>query len=279
MKRHLLFGIGLALIALTSCGAKRDFAKHNLPPYEKVIAINDSIINEGWQLYYSEMANWIATDLVFERYDMAQLGSSVSWQPKNNLWRVVFFDKGNENCVLDYQFDVASKETVILDSVRPISAEEVALLNRKNKLLEEGIKQYGDQMSFATQSYGNPNIDIVRINDTLTRVYFLQGTVLPNVIPFGNDCSIDFNESQKPIAFRKYHQSLISCPTQSEKGEAVTMTWHSHLKDNPFITPTDICNFLLYRPKDMDSFCVFSTAYNCMYTYSLSLNQIIIELR
>ena len=79
MKRHLLFGIGLALIALTSCGAKRDFAKHNLPPHEKVIAINDSIINEGWQLYYSERANWIATDLVFERYDMAQLGSSVSW--------------------------------------------------------------------------------------------------------------------------------------------------------------------------------------------------------
>ena len=39
MKRHLLFGIGLALIALTSCGAKRDFAKHNLPPPEKVMGI------------------------------------------------------------------------------------------------------------------------------------------------------------------------------------------------------------------------------------------------
>ena len=249
-----------------------------MPSSAEMQAINDSIIAEGFQLYYSERANWIATDLLFEKCDMANVGGSVTYQPDANTWAVAFFDRDNENCVLEYRTSTINSEASVIDSIRPISEEERALWHRNNSLIEKAISKYGDKMLFASKSFGSPNLDIIEINDHLIRMYFLQGTIKHNLIPFGNDYSIDFDENLEPIAFRKYHNSLIAIPTK-DNGEEVRMTVHSHLKDNPFITPTDICNFLLYRPADMDSFSVFSTVYNCMFTFSLDQQAIFVEKR
>jgi hypothetical protein len=68
---------------------------------------------------------------------------------------------------------------------------------------------------------------------------------------------------------------LLALRTKTEDGGDVESIRHSHLTNNPFITPTDICNFLLYRPEGMDMFYVYSTAYKCTFAYSLKLNQII----
>lgn len=249
-----------------------------MPSSAEMQAINDSIIAEGFQLYYSERANWIATDIMLERCNMANVGGSVAYQPDANTWAVVFFDRNDENCVLEYRTSTLSDDTYVFDSIRPISEKEWALWHRNNILIEKAISKYGDKMQFASKSFGSPNLDIIEINDHLIRMYFLQGTIKHDLIPFGNDYSIDFDENLEPIAFRKYHNSLIAIPTK-DNGEEVRMTVHSHLKDNPFITPTDICNFLLYRPADMDSFSVFSTVYNCMFTFSLDQQAIFVEKR
>lgn len=155
----------------------------------------------------------------------------------------------------------------VLDSIRTITDFEKETLNRKNAMLKTAINNYGKELTYASKSYGSPNIDIVRINDTLTRLYFLQGTTQSNTIPFGNDYSIDFDENLNPIAFRRYHQSLIDCPTVNDNGSQAFFVMHSHLIDNPFITPTDICNFLLYRPESLESLMVFSTAYECYFVF------------
>lgn len=152
---------------------------------------------------------------------------------------------------------------------------ELAELERRDKIINRAVEKYGDSLYFASQSFGSPNIDIVRINDDLTRLYIIQGTILDNVIPFGNDYSIDFDKDLNPIAFRKYHNSLLALRTKTEDGGDVESIRHSHLTNNPFITPTDIGNFLLYRPEGMDMFYVYSTAYKCTFAYSLKLNQII----
>ena len=258
-------------LILASCSTMK-----KMPSSAEMQAINDSIVAEGFQLYYSERANWIATDLMFEKCDMANLGGNVTYQPDANTWAVVFFDRNNENCVLEYQASTLSDEAYVSDSIRPISKEERALRYRKTILIEKAISKYGDKMLFASDSFGSPNIDIIEINDHLIRMYILQGTVKHDLIPFGNDYSIDFDENLEPVAFRKYHNSLIAIPTK-DNGEEVRMSVHSHLKDNPFITPTDICNFLLYRPADMNSFSVLSTAYGCMFTFSLDQQKIFVE--
>lgn len=269
----LTLALCCAALFLASCSTLK-----KMPSSAQMQAINDSIVAEGFQLYYSERANWVATDLMFEKCDMANVGGSVTYQPDDNTWVVVFFDRDDENCVLEYRVSTLSDEAYVFDSIRPISEEERILWIRNNTLINKAIGKYGDKMQFASKSFGSPNLDIIEINDNLIRMYFLQGTIKHDLIPFGNDYSIDFDENLEPIAFRKYHNSLIAIPTK-DNGEVVRMTMHSHLQDNPFITPTDICNFLLYRPKNMNSFSVLSTTYNCMFTFSLDQQQIFVEKR
>ena len=276
-KNMFVLAFCLIVLAFSSCSSLRNTTPKNLPPLSEVSPILDSIVEEGYQLYYSERANWIATDLVFERYGMDELGRSITYQADNNLWTVCFFDKNNEKCLLECRFDIKSGNTVTLDSIRPISTFEKEQLQRKETMLNEAISKYGSELKFAPETFGNPNIDFVRMNDHLTRVYFLQGTIRHDVIPFGNDYSIDFDENLKPIAFRRYHRSLIDSPTKNDKGEEAKFLFHTHLKDNPFITPTDICNFLLYRPKNMDGFMVASEAYNCMFMFSVNQHRIVVQ--
>lgn len=278
MKKYMvLLAFCLVGLAFSSCSSLRNTTPKNLPPLSEVSPILDSIVEEGYQLYYYERANWIATDLVFERYGVDELGRSIIYQTDNNLWTVCFFDKNNEKCLLECRFDVKSGNTVAMDSIRPASTFEKEQLQRKETMLNEAISKYGSELKFAPASFGNPNIDFVRMNDHLTRVYFLQGTIQHDVIPFGNDYSIDFDENLKPIAFRRYHRSLIDSPTKNDKGEEAKFLFHTHLKDNPFITPTDICNFLLYRPKNMDGFMVASEAYNCMFLFSVDQHRIVVQ--
>ena len=278
-KITLWMACGVAVAVLFSCSTTRNSAKisglDRLPPTSELFTTLDSIVNEGWQLYFSERVNWIASDLVLEKFYMDAIGGSVTWKPNDSVWSAVFYDKDAKNCIFEYRYNFVSNQEESIDVTRPISSLEQTEINRKNRMIEQAVDKYADSLYFANQSFGSPNIDIVRINSKLTRLYFLQGTVKPDVIPFGNDYSIDFDENLKPVAFRKYHRSLIAMQTKTEDGGKVKTIMHSHLKDNPFITPTDICNFLLYRPEDLDVFFVYSTAYKCKFAYYLSLNQII----
>lgn len=276
-KSTLLFVSCLIAFAFSSCSSQKSTLSKTLPPLSELTSILDSIVEEGYQLYYSERANWVATDLVFAKHNEEELGHSVSLRLNDSIWTVLFFDKDNGNCVFESRYNIYSNYIITIDSIRPISLEESTLMERKDILINKAISKYGNNMLFAPQSFGNPNIDIIRINDQLIRVYFLQGTVQNNVIPFGYDYSIDFDENLEPVVFRKYHNSLIACPTQSKDGADVKTTWHSHLKDNPYITPTDICNFLLYAPKYMNSFCVLSTAYGCYFTFMRDQHCIVVQ--
>ena len=278
IKNWMIFGVALAM--LFSCSTTRNSAVKTsgldrLPPLSELYVILDSIVKEGWQLYFSERVNWIASDLVMEKFDMDVIGGSVTLKPNDSVWTAVFYDHDGKNCIFEYRYNFVSNQEESIDVPRPISSEERTEIKRKKRMIENALDKYADSLYFANQSFGSPNIDIVRINSKLTRLYFLQGTIKSNVIPFGNDYSIDFDENLKPVAFRRYHRSLIATQTKTEDGGKVETIMHSHLKDNPFITPTDICNFLLYRPEDMDVFFVYSTAYKCRFAYYLSLNQII----
>lgn len=288
MRKNLLACLLLCAfgLVLSSCSVSKHSEKApkksnqisgigRLPEPSVLFHTLDSIVNEAWQLYYSERVNWIASDLVLAAHSMDELGGTISWQPNDSVWKVVFLDKARTNCVFDYQFNTVTKEAFSIDSVRPATEEELAELERRARIINGAVRKYGDQLYFASESFGSPNTDIIRINDNLIRLYIMQGTVIDNVIPFGNDYSIDFDKDLNPIAFRKYHNSLLAVRTKTEDGRNVETIRHSHLQDNPFITPTDICNFLLYRPDGMDMFYVYSTAYKCTFAYSLQLNQII----
>ena len=225
---------------------------------EVIQAINDSICTEGAVLYTAERLNWVSTDSVFTRYRHEDLGGNLIWQPTVSTWSAIFYDKDNKNCVFEIKLDTKSGANSLSYDIRPLTAEEQAQIKLKDTMLDNGLKKYGDQIKY-NDKIGNPNFDFVRINDNLIRLYVLQGTVQPNTIPFGNDYSIDFDNNGNPLCFRKYHQSLIAVNTVDDEGNKVVSVVHSHLADNPYITPTDVCNFLLYRGELEDSY-ILSTA-------------------
>ena len=59
---------------------------------------------------------------------------------------------------------------------------------------DNAMKNYGDSLHYSSD-YGRPNIDFVRIDANTIRLYFLQGVERPNIVPFGNDYSIDFDRA------------------------------------------------------------------------------------
>jgi len=232
--------------------------EHSKTDPEMIQAINDSICAEGAVLYIAERLNWVSTDSVLARYRYEDLGGSLIWQPTSGTWSAIFYDKDKKNCIFELKLNTMSGANSLSYDIRPLTEEEQVQIKLKYTMLDNAFEKYGEQIKF-NEKIGNPNFDFVRINDNLIRLYVLQGTVQPNTIPFGNDCSIDFDNSGNPLCFRKYHQSLIAIKTVDDEGNKIVSVVHSHLADNPYITPTDVCNFLLYRGELEDSY-ILSTA-------------------
>ena len=229
-------------ISLTLFGQKKD--KLPIPIGEELAKINadlDSILKEAYHLYLSEKINWWASDDYMERgiYPPAK-GSYVMFE--DSLAKVLFV-ADNDLCVYEERYHLASKTTDYLTERRALSETEKQFCDRQvrlmGKLTESGMQVYAypeDQASF--------NIDVIRINDSITRIYLILGALANNLIPFGNDFSFDFDNNDSLIASREYHHSYI--PISWENSQTIEHVTHSHTKDNPYITPTDICTFVLY---------------------------------
>ena len=216
----------------------------------------DSICAEGYNLFLAEYVNWVATDSILAHYSIDQIGRNIVWQPTADSWSVVFTDKEVNNCIFEFRYDKNSKRQTISYEKRPISENEIALIEKKGLMLNNAFQQYGDSLRY-NPDYGNPNFDLIRIDAKTTRMYMLQGLNRAGIIPFGNDFSFDFDNDCNITAFRRYHRSFLPQPNDAE---SIT---HSHLRNNPYITPTDICNFLLYRGtvKELSVYSTFLKGY------------------
>lgn len=263
-----------AAIVLMACVSSL-WAQKNLPPLDQLARINDSIIAEGHNLYFSEKINWVATDYLFEKYTEEDVGGSLT-SFQDSLFSCIFCDKKMENCILELRWRVTNDgiQEMKIDSPRALTQKEKDEIERKNRLVLKIFEFYSDSIASIQPEYGQLNFDFLPVNENITRVYILQGITLEGILPWGNDYGIDIDKNENIVRFWKYHRSFI--PVQIEAGkEGIPM--HSHLEDNPFITPTDICNFLLYGRDiyKMNSFVVLSNAFNCSFMYMDSSKTIV----
>lgn len=268
----LLFAI--TILVCHSCTMNDKLSKgHSRPSDKQIQADLDSICAEGYKLYVADRFNWIASDSALAHYDIEDFGANMIWQPSDTVWSAFFTDKEVMSCVYELRYNTATDEWKSLHSKRLLSNTEQQLLKDKSIMYRNAFSLYGDSIRYNSE-YGQPNIDIVRINDHTIRMYILQGCERPNIIPFGNDYSIDLDNNYNVTAFRRYHRSFIPIPTVVKDGTPTQNATHSHLKDNPYITPTDICNFLLYRGS-MTQTSVLSTALNGIIIYNAENNKAI----
>ena len=270
LKTLAIITSAICLVGILSCSAHKAAAKTERPQPELIQAALDSICNEGYNLYLAERVNWVATDSVLAHYNADHIGGNVIWMPNSDTWSAVFFDKAHEHCIFEFRYNISSQEKNISYDIRPISETEQAQWDMKDVMFDNAINHYGDSIRY-NSNYGNPNVDFLRINEHTIRMYILQGVERPNVIPFGNDYSIDFDNKGNPKAFRRYHRGFLPMPTITENGGKVADIIHPHLKDNPYITPTDICNFLLYRG-EIEQLYILSTALDGYIIYNANSN-------
>lgn len=263
-----IMAVGLligASVTFSSCSLLR----HSRPNPDKVANILDSICTEGYNLFLAECVNWVATDSVLEHYERDSIGGNVIWQPTDSTWKAVFFDSEFRHTIFELCFNMHTGKYDFSYDKRPSTEMEIKQRELRASMFENAFRRYGDSLRY-NSSLGRLNFDFVRVNDSTIRMYILQGTERTNVIPFGNDYSIDFDNDGNLIAFRRYHHSLIAISTEESNDER-DITVHSHLKDNPYITPTDICNFLLYRGI-MTTTQVYSTALDSFIIYDAERN-------
>ncbi len=260
----------MSMAGMMSCASHKHASRAERPQPETIQAALDSICAEGYNLFVAERVNWVATDSALAHCDENNLRGNIIWQPNSGMWSAVFFDREQKNCLFELVYDTRTGEERCFYEPRPLSEQERAQWELKGTMFDNAIKSYGDSLRY-NSDYGRPNVDFVRVDPNTIRMYILQGVERPNVIPFGNDYSIDFDNKGNAKAFRRYHRGFLPMRTVDEKGEKVATIYHSHLKDNPYITPTDICNFLLYRG-EMESTGVLSTALDGYIIYNAKDN-------
>ena len=230
----------------------------------RMVITLQEICKEGYNLYVSEHVNWVSSDSLLAHYSVDDIGGKIIWQPTDSTWNAMFLDTEQKNAIFELKYNIKSKHQVISYDIRPVTEMEKTVLEKQNTMFRNAIDQYGDSLRY-NSDYGRPNFDFVRIDANTTRMYMLQGVERSGIIPFGNDISIDFDNNCKITAFRRYHRSFIPVSNDGE------VAFHSHLRDNPYITPTDICNFLLYRGKMKQTY-ILSTAHKGYIIYDAESN-------
>ena len=256
--------LSLILLLPMLCVAQPDRTAYSkLPSQDELTTINDSILQEGLRLYTYEKLSWLASDLLAEHaaVDLTSIrGSAVELGDNGKLTH--FYCRQDSvvfSCTLDFNdFSLSWDNTV-----RPMTDDDRDAVHFRSDIINRIIETYGD--SIYSIPDGSKNVDLISLDSDKIRVYLLQGTNLDGVIPFGNDYYVDVDSDGNLIDFHRYHQSYIPIDiTQTGDDTQAMEVIHSHTVDNPFFTPTDICNALLYAHDifGMNSVCVLSTAFD-----------------
>lgn len=256
MKRLIYLCLILLVVHMPFVANAQDNDKPDLPAEAELSAIVDSILDEGLRLYSFERISWQASDSAMAHCTaLAQVnGSGIV---VDSVSFTHFFTRDDE-VVFSYKSDLSNENVSWDNTVRPITDAERNARDERKRCIRLAIESYGDSL----RASGNVNVDVIWVSPDLIRVYFLQSTTKNDVVPIGNDYSVDISPDMKPLAFRRYHHSFLEIPSVAD-GNVVQAHVHSHTPDNPYITPTDICNMMLYGRDlyGLNTYYVLSTAF------------------
>ncbi|MFZ1371512.1 MAG: hypothetical protein WAR78_14080 [Ferruginibacter sp.] len=209
------------------------------------------IVDEGKRLYRSEMASWYGTDVFLEVYkDQSNIGGYFSYEDAGN-YKCIFFSKKTEPAVIG---------TISFDSTYNVKTAKADLTERSFTTLENEyyqIRQKAFQIineDTLFKHYKNTSLNIIpMISEGKKKVYALTGPKVSDVVVFGNDYLLTFNNDLELLEKKTLHRNIIPINYGKEnesaqnEGKTTFGTMHSHLPETgDFITATDICTLMLY---------------------------------
>lgn len=264
-----LFGI------LTALGTQ---AQEGTLPFDRIAVINDSVVAEGYRLYHYDKLNWVGSDTYGAQCTHKRATVSLVQQLSDTALAAIYVDAARQQCVFEFRMSTGNVVEAI-DQVRPLSADEARQLKHHLRLLDS-INAHSDSLTALDRRIGRLNMNIVPLPSPagITRVYFTQGTTLQGVIPFGNDCSMDFDAQCRLVGFSRYHPGFVPIDFSSAKKGSVHKTTHPHFEANPYVSPTDVATFLLYGRDGygMHTFSVYSRPLGCYFTFDSRLGRILL---
>ena len=220
----------------------------------------EEVLEQGKLLYKSEKASWHGTDLLMERFKAKTkvVGGYFSYT-ENNRNINIFYNRDNEpKVILSFSFDdTYLTETTKIDTVaRSLTDYEKSLYTIRKKAMEE--LQTNEVFEFYNGTNFNP-VPIIYKGKKM--VYFFTGPQSSNVVIFGNDYLITFNEDDSIQSVKKLHSSIIPLNYSDDPNQISSL--HSHNDESgDIITATDICTLMLYSPyTNWENHYVLSTKY------------------
>lgn len=207
------------------------------------ISRNAEIRAEGVELYQSEMASWYGTDIFKSQYTKSEnVGGYFSYLDGKTP-RCIFFSKNNKviatlSFPTGYNPEKAQKDF----TERDFTPQEMDYFS----IRQSAIKRVQNDTIF--KHYKNASLNLVPvIRNGVKKVYALTGPSIDNIVIFGNDYLMTFNDKNEVKNVEKLHQGMIVQKIIDEKGGSVGGA-HSHVLENwQEITPTDICTLMLYQ--------------------------------
>ncbi|NDV65127.1 hypothetical protein [Bacteroides sp. 224] len=234
----------------------------------------DSILMEGNQLFLHERASWTSYDLALENPKVKEHFESYLTYETRTAIKTIIIGYNDQKCIAEYTF---TEEFTLPSSTkietRDLTSEEKKLIEIRYKLMEQ---LDDDKYNIRIAEGFSLNFILLPFKNKY-KFYILTGTAQPDVIPFGNDYLVIADKDGKIERFQKFHVGLFPNPTTFQ-GKTISEMVHSHSKNTPFITATDVCTFMLYAPiYDIKSFAVYSPALDLFMKYTLNTNTITLE--
>lgn len=228
----------------------------------------DSIIEESNLLYRYETASWNFTDMFLPKKDiMKSIQGVLTYQQGDSIKCIVIGEKSK--CIYEASFLTDSKPCTEVTFHRNLSEYEMHLLRIREKI-RGALGQY--QISVYE---GFPLNWILIPFENGYKFYAVSGTSKGGVIPFGNDYLFIADKEGEILSWKKFHSRLVTVET-TEEIPMITFPMHSHLKQEPFISATDICTFrLYYNQTGSTMFGVYSPALSLYFVYKIATNEIV----
>ncbi len=205
------------------------------------------VLDEGHRLYKTEMASWYGTDLFLEKFPSKRESVAGYFSyVDGEMATCVFYSRGSvPKTIASFSFDSTYnlKTAKIDDRERDLTGKEMDLV----KLRSAVIAEYQRDTLFL--SYENMHPNFIPLNDEKgKRVYVLTGPQKHNIVVFGNDYLITFDDQLNIKEKKRLHKNIIPIEYGDRTdGKVVDSTVHSHLPETgDLITPTDVCTLLLY---------------------------------
>lgn len=230
----------------------------------------DSIIEESNILYRYETASWNFTDMLLAKPDILKtIGNYLTYQQGDTIKCIVVDNQSQCSYEASFLTDSApcSESTVS----RSLSAYEKQLISIRGTIRSA----LEDNKKYPIVSYKDFPLNWILIPFAGGyKFYAISGTSKSRVIPFGNDYLFISDKEGRIQSWKKFHSRLIPVEATDDM-PIVSMPVHSHLRQEPFISATDICTFrLYYNQTGSTKFAVYSVALSMYFIYEIATNKI-----